>query len=700
VRPTSPTRHSVLTLLLGVALAAPVAVAGAGPTGAAGCAPSGGATLPTATAAGDVVLRGGGWGHGLGMSQYGAQGAARLGCSASEILARYYAGTSVAPAAMPSLIRLRMLDNGYRVDVEAVQGTLVWSLPGCAPAATATPTPSGTPTPTPTPTPPSTPSPSTTGPPCPPAQPQGARWQLHLDDATHSTFVLDDLGVLPRHQIWSGGSAATPLDLVESGAVAHLTTWRGASIYLERWVRWDRTRFTVDGALLDAVQRIGTTATGPAMDKYLWGVAEVPSSFPPAALQAQAIAARTYATKRAGRILMPTPADQNWTGWAKENEGTNAESGLRWRAAVDATSGQVVVDTASGGLVDALYSSSMGGHTEDERYVWGVDSSTLRAVDDSAWDAASSNPADKRSWAVGLSWAALASRLGFTSISTVSVPPRGDAARTAGVRVVGIRGGRLVTAYVDGWDVRQALGLLSPGFTITMRRAGGAGAQPIVGDWNGDGRDDLGWFRNGQVALRMTSHGTTWVKRFRYGRAGDIAVVGDWDRNGTDDIGVFRSGQWLLRTGLTAGPPTTIVRFGRAGDRPVVGSWTGKRLGLGVVRGSTWLLRRSLTSGRAQHTFRFGRPGDVPVVGSWTGGRRTGIGVERDGRWLLRNRRSAGPAGTTLTFGTATGRAVVGDWAGDHRTGPGSVMARSFTLRAGPGKSAADATTSLVTFLG
>jgi stage II sporulation protein D len=87
-------------------------------------------------------------------------------------------------------------------------------------------------------------------------------------------------------------------------------------------------------------------------------------------------------------------------------------------------------------------------------------------------------------------------------------------------------------------------------------------------------------------------------------------------------------------------------------------------------------------------------------VGSWTGGRRTGIGVERDGRWLLRNRRSAGPAGTILVFGTAAGRAVVGDWDGDHRAAPGSVTARSFTLRAGPGRTAADATPSLVTFLG
>jgi SpoIID/LytB domain protein len=688
-------------LLLAATLVAGAALGGVAglPTAAAaaGCPPSGGAAIPPATAAGDVVFRGGGWGHGLGMSQYGAQGAARLGCSAEQILTRYYAGTAVVTRPMPASVRLRMLDNGYRVDVEAVQGTLTWLLTGCVPPAPA-PTPTATPaltTPTPSPTP--TPTATPTGPTCPPAQPQGAHWQLRLDDATHSQFVLWDLGVTPHKQLWQGGSAAVPLRLQESGAVAHLTTWRGASVYLERWVRWDWTRFSIDGAVLDAVQQIDTTDTGAAMDKYLWGIAEVPASFPAAALQAQAVAARTYAAKRANRVLMPTPADQNWTGWKKETEGTNGAWGLKWKAAVDATSGRVVAYAASGALIDAFYSSSMGGHTEDERYVWGVEAPFLRAVDDSTWDAASSNPAEKRSWATGVTWATLAARLGFTSISTLSVPPRGADSRVAGVKVVGIRNGALTTSYVDGWDVRQALGLLSPGFTIAMRRTGGAAAQPLVGDWDGDGKDQVGWFRAGQVALQMTGPGGGWIKRFGYGAAGDVAVVGDWDGDGDDDLGVYRAGRWLLRTGLTGGAPTRTIVFGRAGDRPVVGSWTGKRVGLGLVRGRTWLLRRTLTSGVAQVRFGFGRVGDVPVVGSWDGSARAGIGVERDGRWLLRNRRSAGPAGVLVTFGQAADRPVVGDWDGDGTATPAVVRGQAFVLRAGL---AADAGTRTLTFRG
>lgn len=650
-----------LHLLLAVGLVLPV-LGVAGPAQqavAAECPSSGGAALPEASARGDVVFRGGGWGHGLGMSQYGAQGAARLGCTYDQILGRYYAGTEVRAQAMPDLVRLRMLAGGYRVDVQAYDGPLPWVLEGCV-----GPTPE---------------NPAAAA--CPPVQPQGASWQLRVDETT-SQFVLYDLGVTPKAVVWQGGAPGQVLRLDESGVVAHLTTWRRSSIYLDRWVRWDRTRFTVSGGLIDAEQHIESTPAGPAMDKYLWGIAEVPASFPVEALKAQAVAARTYATKRAGRVLMPTPADQNYTGWKKETEGTDAVWGTRWRSAVDATSGQVVGTAGGGPLIDAFYSSSMGGHTEDERYVWGQEASWLRAVDDSRWDLASSNPAEKRSWAVGFTWAQLASRLGFEQVSAISVPRRGDAARVAGVKVSGVRGGAVTTAYLEGWDVRQALGLLSPGFTITFGRLGGKGAQPLTGDWDGDGRDEPGWFRTGSVALAMGSGASAWTKRFRYGQAGDVAVVGDWDRDGDDDLGVFRGGTWLLRAGLDEGEPTTTFAFGSPGDKPVVGSWNGRTTGIGVVRGNRWLLRRTATAGPTEISFRYGRATDSPVVGSWNGKGRSGIGVERDGTWLLRNRRSAGKAGMRVDFGRPTDRPVAGDWDGDGKSTIGVVRRMTFRLRA------------------
>ena len=48
------------------------------------------------TSVGPLTVRGDGWGHGVGLSQYGAMGLARQGRSAEEILAFYYPGTRVA----------------------------------------------------------------------------------------------------------------------------------------------------------------------------------------------------------------------------------------------------------------------------------------------------------------------------------------------------------------------------------------------------------------------------------------------------------------------------------------------------------------------------------------------------------------------------------------------------------------------------
>jgi SpoIID/LytB domain protein len=652
----------LLRLFLSVGLAVSVTpfVGPAAPAGAAECPDSGGADMPRAKAWGDVVFRGGGWGHGLGMSQYGAQGAAKLGCSYDQILRRYYAGTEVTSRPMPDRIRLRMLESGYRVDVRAVDGPLPWVLVGCV-----GPTPE-----------------NPAAAPCPPVQPQGATWQLTLDP-TGTQYVLRDTAVTGWPVVWQGGTAESVLRLEQRGAVARLTTWRGSSIYLDRWLRWDWTRFGIVGGAIDAVQYVEPSEVGSAMDKYLWGIAEVPASFPDEALKAQAVAARTYAAKRAGRVLLPTPADQNYTGWKKESEGDGGVWGARWKAAVDATSGQVIGLAGGGELIDAFYSSSMGGHTEDERYVWGVEAPWLRAVDDSRWDLASSNPAEKRSWAKGVSWGTLAGRLGFDEVSSISVPKRGKPSRVAGVKVTGIRGGALTTSYLEGWDVREALGLLSPGFTIRMNRLGRESSQPLAGDWDGDGRDEPGWFRKGSVALAMTSaDGRAWTKRFRFGRAGDVAVVGDWDGDGDDDLGVFRAGTWLLRAGLTAGEPTTTISFGAAGDVPVVGSWNGRNVGIGVVRGNQWLLRRTLTSGKPHKKFRYGQAGDVPVVGSWTGRARDGIGVERDGAWLLRHKRKGGTANATFDFGGRRSRALAGDWDGDGRTSVGLVRGRTFRLRA------------------
>src|ERR687892_666244 len=57
------------------------------------------ALLPSAASADDLVVEGRGWGHGVGLSQYGAYGfALREGRDHRSILAHYYAGSDLATA--------------------------------------------------------------------------------------------------------------------------------------------------------------------------------------------------------------------------------------------------------------------------------------------------------------------------------------------------------------------------------------------------------------------------------------------------------------------------------------------------------------------------------------------------------------------------------------------------------------------------
>ncbi len=613
------------------------------------CPPSGGVAVREASASGEIVFRGHGWGHQMGMSQYGAQGAARLGCTFDQILQRYYTNSVVSSAAMPASIRLRMLDSGYRVDVKAETGDIAWRLKGCTLD-------------------------------CPPVQPGGSTWQLTLD-AEKTAFQLRDLAVVPATPLWTGGSAAQALTLPHSGKVVRLTTWRGSSIYLERRLRWDRTTFTIDGTRLDAVQTINASAVGTAMDKYLWGIAEVPSSFPAEALKAQAVAARTYAAKRAERILMPTPQDQNYTGYAKESEGPDGVYGRLWKAAVDATSAQVLTTTA-GAYVDGLYSSSFGGNSEDRRYVWGGTTlfPQLQSIDDSRWDMASSNPAKNRSWAKGFTRAQVARALGVDLLTSISVAAPGTAERLHGVKVVGVRGGTEVTKHMTGWDVRQALGLLSPGFTVQVNGIGGSGAIAISGDWNGDRRTDVGWFRDGQWSLR-NANGS--VRTLTFGEPGDVPVVGDWNGDRKDSVGVFRAGRWLLRNSNSTGSPHLDFQYGQEGDQPVVGDWNGNvKDGVGVFRGGEWRLRNALSAGGSRYVFAFGVAGDVPVAGDWNRNVKDGIGVYRGGRWYLRNALGAGRSRYQIRYGGVAGdQPVAGDWNGDRIDTPGIARGATWHLR-------------------
>jgi SpoIID/LytB domain protein len=123
------------------------------------------------------------------------------------------------------------------------------------------------------------------------------------------------------------------------------------------------------------------------MERYLYGLAEVPASWPAATLQAQAVAGRSYAaqTVRARRAAGSTlpwdlesgQSDQVYNGSTIEL----APWGAPWVAAVDATAGQVVRGS-DGRSVSTNYSASNGGYIESSAYVWGSARPWLLAAPD------------------------------------------------------------------------------------------------------------------------------------------------------------------------------------------------------------------------------------------------------------------------------------------------------------------------------
>jgi hypothetical protein len=190
---------------------------------------------------------------------------------------------------------------------------------------------------------------------------------------------------------------------------------------------------------------------------------------------------------------------------------------------------------------------------------------------------------------------------------------------------------------------------------------------PVTGDWNGDGRETPGWYRDGRWRLSNSTNNNASVDfRFNYGTAGDLPVVGDWNADGTDTVGVFRGGTWHLRNHNSGGAASTSFHYGRSGDTPVVGDWNGSTMDtVGVVRGSAWHLRLWQGGGPANVSFHYGSASDVPLVGNWNGaGVADRPGVRRGNAWYLRNSLSGGGADHAFNYGRASDHPVVANWNG------------------------------------
>lgn len=472
-------------LLLAVALAAlgvtfPAGVAGAGPA---------------------FTFTGSGWGHGVGMSQWGARGLAAQGWSHTQILTHYYSGTQVQGWPVSNDLRVLL----------GTAGTFTLTSGGTASVAR-----------------------------------QGE--QPFANVGPGGTFTLSRSG----NGVAVGGAT--------SGWAPSIVVFPGGPLrvsppgYQYRW-----------GVLVvspDAGGGLRAVLVNLSMQQYLYGLGEMPSSWPDAALRSQAVAARTFAERQTSRAnrwasdfdLYGGLPHQSYIGWDKEG----GAMGDRWRAAVDSTANQVV--TYGGQLIDAVYSASSGGHTENSEVVWVSPLPYLRGVPDLA-DGTGGNP--HASWSRTYSGEALGAWFGLGTVTSVQIlGPVGVSGRVdkATIRLVGTGGTKDVRGDTFRSTVNKNVAgsqqLMSSKFTVGGAPAPSAPAstplEGVVDVARADGRTIVigGWARGpgGAPVVRVVSRmgGVTAVRETRPG-AGDRWAVAWNGAPGTRNVCVTAIGGGAVR---------------------------------------------------------------------------------------------------------------------------------------------------------
>ena len=180
-----------------------------------------------------------------------------------------------------------------------------------------------------------------------------------------------------------------------------------------------------------------------------------------------------------------------------------------------------------------------------------------------------------------------------------------------------------------------------------LRRDGGAaevsyafggqpGDVPLLGDLDGDGRDEPCVYRAGSFLCDPARDGGAAGIRIAFGAPGDVPLLGDLDGDGRDDPCVRRGDRFLCDTAHNGGTAEVVVTFGRAGDIPLLGDVNGDGAADPcVIEGGSLLCDTAHDGGAAETVLPFDvRPGDVPLLGDVDGDGRADPCVYRSGRLL------------------------------------------------------------------
>ena len=352
---------------------------------------------------GSFTIRGAGWGHGWGMSQYGAYGAARKGLSWKQILAFYYRGT-----------RLSKLPNGTKIKVwitaDNDNSLRVMPASGLAVSDTA-----------------------------------GHRYTVPTG-AKYTSWRISRSGAGYRLSYrTSSGSYVTKSTGLTTGSWSFSTRSKIVKVILPH----GSVRPYHGTVALIKRGTGGRTVNKVLLEDYVKGVvpAEMPTSWAANAVKAQAVAARSYAVRlqkfagNSGYDICDTTACQVYSGMARETSDGNA--------AVTATIGTIV--TYQGVVALTQFASSNGGHSArgDYPYLAAQRDPYDGVIKSQAWTRTLSTSSISRAWpSVG-------------TVKQLQITSR-DGAGAWGGRVKAIKIiGTARTATVSGTTFQHIFGLRS-----------------------------------------------------------------------------------------------------------------------------------------------------------------------------------------------------------------------------------------------
>lgn len=362
---------------------------------------------------------GSGYGHGVGMSQIGAKSHALAGESATAILNYYYKDVAIMPVVDTHTIRVNI---GHQLTAISLQANSL-----------------------------------------------GAAIIIYPGDIGNSQDIQPVASYGPRQKL-TVSVQGNNLLVGTIAAKALTVRWSGPNSVISMTSQGKAVQYRYGQIQLKVVAgALEVTNSLSIHDEYLWGISEMSSAWPAAALEAQVIASRSYALSKVGTVktscdcnVYANIADQNFVGYSKEIE---PKVGALWKAAVirtniDSTTSLAII--ANGKPIQAYYFSSSGGATQTTCDAWGEVSSYTQSVADPASVDSKLNPRFA-SWSATVSQPLIASAFLLPDIVTLEIISRNTAGAVTYIKGTSSNGS---TKLLRGDTFRSRVKLASPYFQL------------------------------------------------------------------------------------------------------------------------------------------------------------------------------------------------------------------------------------------